>query len=149
VGESVEVGARVVGPSPLDAPAAFVSRGVSVLSTSINAQQVTASRCPAIPPLVAPVSLLLNAGASDLFVTGIDMHFVDRFSVREPLRSFGHRELVDQFGSTLVPAFGRRTFAFSFPFGCVTAPTGTLAIVIVVSDSSRRETTTRLDVLIR
>ena len=74
---------------------------------------------------------------------------MDRFRVREPSLTFRHRELVHRFGSILVPAFDRRTFAFSFPFGCVAAPTGTLAIVVFASDSFRRETRTRLDVVIR
>ena len=126
-------------------PPAFVSR---LESPTVRAERIATGFCPAQPPFLAPISLLFQAGTADVSFTGIQLQFADRLGGREPLRTLSQIDLFDRFGTTLVPAFGRRTFEFGFPFGCAGASTGTLVIVVSATDSLNRESraTLQLDV---
>ena len=143
-GESI-----TLGPSSVRSSAPFVSRGVSVSSPSVRAERIATSVCPAHPPLIAPIDLLFQAGPADMFFTGVQLQFVNGIAAREPGRTFTHADLIDRFGSTLVPAFDSRKFALEFPFGCIGASTGTLSIVVFAADSFHRETRTTLQLVIQ
>jgi hypothetical protein len=58
------------------------------------------------------------------------------------------QDLIHRFGSTALPAFGTRAFPFSFPFGCVGLPIGTLTVIVSAGDSLGRgsSATVQLDI---
>ena len=77
------------------------------------------------------------------------LQFLDTFGVRGAARTIDSIELTNMFGSTLVPAFGTRTFPVSLPFGCVGGPAGTLFIDVAAFDLSGRESMTSVHVNVR
>jgi hypothetical protein len=140
----------VIGPSSLTSTAAFVSRAVSVQPAAVVAQAFPSAVCPAGPAFLAPVNVVIHAsGASDLSLSQVRMQFLDRSGTAAGSATFARSDLANRFGSTRIPVFGTRTFPFSFPFGCVGLPTGTLTVVVFVVDSSGRESRTSFEVSIR
>lgn len=136
------------GPSPRSDPQ-FVSRGVMVQPTSIQAHRVGDPLCPAHPPFLAPFNVVFQGdGRSDVFLSSVQMQFVDLAEMRAGVTTLGRPELDVRFGSTALPAFGTRVFPFSFPFGCAGLPGGTLTVIVVAGDSNghERRTVTRIPV---
>ena len=136
------------GPSP-HADARFVSQGVMVQPTSIDAHRVGDPLCPAHPPFLAPFNVVFQGdGRSDVFLSSVQMQFVDLQEMRAGVTTLGRPELDVRFGSTTLPAFGTRVFPFSFPFGCAGLPGGTLTVTVVAGDSNghERRTVTRIPV---
>jgi hypothetical protein len=141
--------AKGLGPSPVSfgsfeqSPANsidFFGHGVSLQPASIIPQSVARPACPTRPPFLTTISIVANAnGVSDLFLSHVDMQFVDRAGVVGGSTTFSEPRLVELFGSTRIPSFGSRSFPFSFGFGCVGRREGTLAVVIVGRDSTGRE----------
>lgn len=130
------------GPSPRSDPQ-FVSRGVMVQPTSIEAHRVGDPLCPAHPPFLAPFNVVFEGdGRSDVFLSSVQMQFVDLAEMRAGVTTLGRPELDARFGSTTLPAFGTRVFPFSFPFGCAGLPGGTLTVIVHSGDSSGRESRT-------
>jgi hypothetical protein len=135
----------------------FISRGVQVGPTFISAQRVTSFACPvstAFVPVttafVAPVNIVIAGnGRSDLFLSDVQTQFVDPFGVRSGAMVIGGRDIVTRFGTTTIPTFGTRTFAFDFPLGCAVVPTGTLNVVVFVGNSFGPEIRTIRTVTIR
>ena len=75
-----------------------------------------------------------------MFLSDVQMQFVDTAGIRSGTLRLGRPELATRFGSTTFPAFGTRTFPFSFPFGCGGfLPTGTLTVIVLAGDSRGRE----------
>jgi hypothetical protein len=131
-----------VGPSPVASPL-FVSRGAMVRPSSIEAQRVFDAACPAQPPFLAPFNVVFEGdGRSGVFLSDVQMQFVDSAGTRAGSMTLGPSALAARFGSTRVPASGTRTFPFAFPFGCVGLPTGTLTVVVVAGDGNGRENRT-------
>ena len=134
------------GPSPLSS-APLVSRGAMVEPATIQAQRARDAICPTQPPFFAPFNVVFHGdGRSNLFLSSVQMQFVDLAEIRSGVRTLGRPELDARFGSTTIPAFGTRVFPFSFPFGCVGGPGGTLTVIVLAGDSGGREnrTVTRL-----
>ena len=147
----------------------FVSRGVQVGPTLVQPQLVNNVVCPvntsvvsvgngavvpvnpAISPLspatfpvsaafIAPVNVAVTGnGRSDLFLSDVQMQFVDPFGVRSGAVVNGQPEISTRFGTTTIPTSGVRTFPFDFPFGCTTVPSGTLTVVVFIGDSLGRD----------
>jgi len=141
-----------VGPSPLRPTEGFVNaaRGPLVQPAFIAPVFRHGAVCPAFPPLLAPFTVIFQGDSrSDRFFSQLHVEFVDRFGVAGGLLTLGRTELASRFGSTTIPAFGRRTFPFSFPFGCVGAPTGMLTVVIFAADPFGHVTSSRVQVVIR
>jgi len=150
--DTTRAGINAVGPSPLGQSdvAVNVARGAQIQPTLIQPVPFARPLCPAFPPFLAPFTVVFEGdGRTERFFTGIDMQFVDRFGVAGGLLTFGRTELVNRFGSTTLPLFGTRAFPFSFPFGCVGAPTGTLTVVVFAADSFGRVASSRVHVTIR
>jgi hypothetical protein len=142
---------RGVGPSPLR-PQGFVNvqGAVLVQPTFIQPVATTTALCPAQPSFFAPFTVVFDGdGRSDLAFAGVEAEFVDHFGVVSGLMTLGPNDLSRRFGSTVLPAFGSRAFPFSFPFGCVGRPTGTLNVVVVTTDSRDRQSSTTLRVPVR
>jgi len=145
---------RGVGPSPVSfgsfeqSPVNsidFFAHGVSLQPASIIPQAVARPSCPTRPPFLTTISVVANAnGVSDLFLSHVDMRFVDRTGVVGGSTTFSEPQLVELFGSTRIPTSGSRSFPFSFGFGCVGRRDGTLTVVIVGRDSTGRERRTSL-----
>ena len=128
----------------------LVNRGVFVGPGSIQARRVATAFCPIQVAFVAPFNVVFTGdGTSDLFLSSVQMHFVDLAEIRAGTRTLGRPELAVQFGTTAIPAFGTRTFPFAFPFACDVLPTGTLTVVVVVADSRLREATTVRQLVVR
>lgn len=151
-----------VGPSPLPSgpftrgdllpqpPGSFVSRGVMVQPALIQAQRVTTPFCPVVPPFVAPFSIVfVGDGRSDLFLSSVQMQFVDLAEIRSGVSTLGRPELAVRFGSTVIPTFGTRAFPLTFPFGCDVSSIGTLTVIVIAGDSRGRETRTVRQLSIR
>jgi hypothetical protein len=128
----------------------LVNRGVFVGPGSIQAQRVATAFCPIQVAFVAPFNVVFTGdGTSDLFLSSVQMQFVNLAEIRAGTRTLGRPELAVQFGTTAIPAFGTRTFPFAFPFACDVLPTGTLTVVVVVADSRLREATTVRQLVVR
>ena len=144
-----------VGPSPV-ASEPFDSRGVGPRSPSsglfvnrlemvqpalIRAHRVGEASCPGRPPFLAPFNVVVQGdGTPDVFLSDVQMQFVDTAGIRSQTLRLGRPELATRFGSTTFPAFGTRAFPFSVPFGCGSLlPTGTLTVIVFAGDSRGRE----------
>jgi hypothetical protein len=134
-------------PTPLRST---VSSSVSVQPSMVAAESVRDPSCPTLPPFVG--SLSINVHADDdapLSLSRVQMTFTDTTGATAPQVTLPAPVLTRQFGSTLVEARSQRTFPFTFPFGCTTRRTGTLVVVIVVSDNHNREVTTEARLSVR
>ena len=129
----------------------LVNRGVFVGPDSIRAQRVATAFCPVQVAFVAPFNVVFQGDGttSDLFLSSVQMQFVDLAEIRAGTRTLGRPELAVQFGTTAIPTFGTRAFPFAFPFACNVLPTGTLTVVVVVGDSRGREATTFRQLVVR
>ena len=130
----------VVGPSRFSS-GLFVNRSTMVEPALIQVQRVGEAFCPGRPPFLAPFNLVMQGdGRSDLFLSNVQMQFVDTAGIRSGTLALGRPELATRFGSTTLPAFGTRAFPFSFPFGCGSfLPSGTLTVIVLAGDSRGRE----------
>ena len=143
------------GPSPFPSEP-FDSRGVALRPRSsalfvngsdmvepdlVRAQRVGDAFCPGRPPFLAPFNVVMQGdGRPGLFLSDVQMQFVDTAGIRSETLRLGRPELATRFGSTTFPAFGVRTLPFSFPFGCGNfLPTGTLTVMVLAGDSRGRE----------
>lgn len=131
---------RGFGPRP-PSSGLFVNRATMVQPVVIEVQRVDDAFCPGRPPFVAPFNVVLQGdGRSDLFLSNVQMQFVDTTGIRSGTLAFGRPELAVRFGSTTFPAFGTRALPFSFPLGCASGLTsGTLSVIVVAGDTRGRE----------
>ena len=131
---------RGSGPRP-PSPGLFVNRATMVQPVLIQAQRVDDAFCPSHPPFLAPFNVVVQGdGTPGVFLSGVQMQFVDAAGIRAGTLSLGRPELAVRFGSTTIPAFGTRALPFSFPFGCASGLTsGTLSVVVVAGDTRGRE----------
>jgi hypothetical protein len=131
---------RRFGPRP-PSSGLFVNRATMVQPVLIQAQRVDDAFCPGRPPFLAPFNVVVQGdGRSDVFLSDVQMQFVDTAGIRAGTLRLGRPELAVRFGSTTFPAFGTRTLPFSFPFGCASGLTsGTLSVIVVAGDMRGRE----------
>ena len=127
---------RGFGPRP-PSSGLFVNRSTMVEPALIQVQRVGGAFCPGRPPFLAPFNLVMQGdGRSDLFLSNVQMQFVDTAGIRSGTLALGRPELATRFGSTTLPAFGTRAFPFAFPFGCGSfLPSGTLTVIVLAGDS--------------
>jgi hypothetical protein len=127
---------RGIGRRP-PAPGLFVNRSDMVQPELVRAERVGEAFCPGRPPFLAPFNVVMQGdGRPDVFLSDVQMQFVDTAGIRSETLRLGRPELATRFGSTTFPAFGIRTFPLSFPFGCGgLLPTGTLTVIVVTGDS--------------
>jgi hypothetical protein len=119
----------------------YVNSADMVQPGLVRAQRVGEALCPGRPPFVAPFNVVMQGdGRPDMFLSDVEMQFVDTAGIRSETLRFGRPELATRFGSTTFPATGIRTLPFSFPFGCGSfLPTGTLTVIVIAGDSRGRE----------
>jgi hypothetical protein len=140
-----------IGPSGVNTKTdgRFVSTSVTV-PTEVAALPVPAAFCPFVSPFLAPASVAVRAGgATDLQLLEMQLRFVDIAGVTGAVRTIAGPELTNMFGSTLVPAFGTRTFPVTLPFGCVGGTTGTLFIGVAAADVTGRRNMTSVQLNVR
>ena len=138
-----------IGPSSVSTDARFVSSSVTV-PNEVGILPVPAAFCPFASPFLIPASVVVRAGGpTDLQLLEMQLRFVDVAGVTGAFRTFAGPELRTMFGSTLVPAFGTRTFPVSLPFGCVGGTTGTLFIQVAASDLTGRRDLTSVQLNVR
>ena len=105
--------------------------------------------CPG-PVFSAPFAVVVSADSrSDLFVTQMQMQFVDRTGIRSPERTITRDALTELFGSTRVVAAESRRFPLDFSFGCGGVPRGNLTVFIGLVDSNQRERQTSVTMNVR
>jgi hypothetical protein len=147
-----------IGPSPItfngfSQPAVnsttFFSRGVTLERETVTPQLVAGAACPTRPPFQASFGIVGSGdGESDAFLREVQMRFVDRAGVSGGSMTIAQPQLLQLFGSTLIPRFGRRSFPFTFPFGCVGDPAGRLAVVVLTGGSSGQQLRTSLSLAV-
>jgi len=138
-----------IGPSSVKSDARFVSSSVSV-ANEIAIVPVPAAFCPFTSPFLVPASVVIRAdGASDLLLREMQLRFVDLAGVTGAFRTINGTELTTLFGSTLIPAFGTRTFPVSLPIGCVGGSSGTLFIQVSALDVVGRQSMRSVQVNVR
>ena len=126
-----------------------LNSSVFLESPSVQAVGLPDATCPG-PVFVAPFNVIVTADSrSDLFVTQMQMQFVDRTGIRSPERTITRAGLTDRFGTTRVGAAESRRFPLEFSLGCVGAPQGTLTIAIGLADSQRHERQTSVVMTVR
>lgn len=138
-----------IGPSSVKSDTRFISSSVSV-ANEVAIVPVPAAFCPFISPFLVPASVVIRAdGASDLLLREMQLRFVDLAGVTGAFRTINRTELTTLFGSTLIPAFGTRTFPVSLPIGCVGGSTGTLFIQVSAFDVAGRQSMRSVQVNVR
>ena len=131
----------IIGPGSVRASnAAYISRADRVEPDVVAAVAVPAAVCPLTQPFLAPVNVVVPGDPlMTSTLTGVQMRFTDARGTVAGLSTFTHSDLTSRFGSTVVPVLGTRTFPFAFPFGCAGLATGTLNVVVLVTDSDGHE----------
>ena len=138
-----------IGPTGVKPDARFVSSSVTV-PNEVGILPVPAAFCPFASPFLIPASVVVRAdGATDLQLRQMQLRFVDMAGVTGAFRMINGAELTTLFGSTLIPAFGTRTFPVTLPFGCVGGTSGTLFIEVTALDLAGRQNLSSVQVHIR
>jgi hypothetical protein len=136
----------VLDPTPLGTGPTTVG----IQSSVVSVQSIGQAVCPALPPFVGSLNLTVQAiGGLDVRLTHVRMAFTDSVGLTAPAVTLPAPVLTQQFGSTLVEARSQRAFPFSFPFGCGTRRTGTLVVIVIVTDEDGRERTEELRAAVR
>jgi hypothetical protein len=142
--------AAAVNPIGAFTPGVALPALMTLQPALASPQALTGASCPIRPPFQVPFSVLgTGHGRSDLFVDEVQMRFVDRAGVVGGAMTMARPQLADRFGSTHLPAVGTRSFPFTFPFGCVGLPVGTLQVVVVTGDSFTHDFRTSLAIDVR
>ena len=122
---------------------------VFVEAPEVQAVGLPDPTCPG-PLFSVPFNVVVSADSrSDLFVTQMQMQFVDRTGIRSPERTITRDGLIERFGSTRVAAAESRRFPLDFSLGCVSPPRGNLTILIGLVDSNQRERQTSVTTTVR
>lgn len=121
-----------------------------ITPTSVSAQLSGRGLCPDIHPLFVPLNLTVQANRGvSLNVTEVRMRFVDAFGIAAPPITLAAPMLTRQFGTALVEARSSRSFPLDFTFGCNTARTGTIFVVVHVRDGHGRDDSSEVRVSVR
>lgn len=100
-------------------------------SSMLSSQRADDERCPEIPPFFVPFAVTVGADPdADVALDALRLRFADVVGVTMPQVTLPQPSLTTRFGSTVVAARSSRTFPFVFRFGCGTARTGTLVIIV-------------------
>ena len=127
----------------------FFAHGVTLRPAIVTPQIVPGAACPARPPFLAPVQLVAAAGDFDLFLSRVDVRFVDRAGASGESMSLSQSQLIDLFGSTRIPGFGRRSFPITLPFGCTGLREGTMRVIASFGDSNRHQRSASVSIDVR
>ena len=139
-----------IGPTRVPSGTRFLNSAITVRQFEINAVPVSGALCPTVPPLLAPVDLVITGDrTTDVRLRQVQMQFVDASGIIGGFRSFDDRQLATMFGSAFFPALATQTLPFSFPFGCSGGRVGTLRIGVTAADGFGRESRTSLQVPVR
>ena len=128
----------------------YYAHGVTLQPAVVIPQLVPSAACPTRPPFLAPIRVVATGEAdSDLFLSEVQMQFVDRTGGFGGSMALAATQLVELFGSTRIPRLGSRTFPFTFPFGCTGERTGTLNVFVFTGDPAGRKRSSSFSVAIR
>lgn len=104
-----------IGPRGLSAPSAAVS--TLVIPSTLPFQILPVLGCPFASPFASNFSVIVEPAGVDLVLAEVGFQFLDGDGFVSPL-TFSQSDLNLLFGSTVVSAGIRRTFAFQSHFGC-------------------------------
>jgi len=141
--------ARVTATGPTTLAFEPASAFFNVSPSTVFAQTVRPSFCPAFPPFTAVLDLSISAGSLSLSVTDITVRFVDTFGVSMPQVTLPAPVMTTQFGSALVQARQTRVFPLSLGLGCATGQQGTATVIVVFRDSNGRMSSGQVMAFIR
>ena len=138
-----------LNPTPLSSTSTL-SSSVTIQPSDVATESVVQPSCPTVPPFIGNVSVNVETtGELAVSIQQVQMTFTDTTGLTAPAVTLPAPVLTRQFGSTLIEARSQRTFPFTFPFGCGTRRTGTLVVVVVVSDDNGRQTVAEARVPVR
>jgi len=123
-------------------PTTFSVRSADFTASAgaVFSQQMGKTACPAFPPFVIPVDLIIRVnGGLNVFLVNVNMQFVDSTGIVMPQITLPAPQLTAQFGTALVQARSARTFPFTIPVGCGTQQKGTVTIQAMTRDEQGRE----------
>jgi len=116
------------------------SADFSASAGAVFSQQMGKTTCPAFPPFVIPVDLIVRVnGGLNVFLINVNMQFVDSTGIVMPQITLPAPQLTAQFGTALVQARSARTFPFTIPVACGTQQKGALTIQARTRDEQGRE----------
>lgn len=144
--------ARVTGPTPIRTAnsSSFGTQNAGLQTSPVGIQTIGQPQCPTVPPLLASFNLIVQApSGQDVTLQNVAMTFTDTTGLSAPSVTLPAPALTRQFGSTLVEARSQRAFPLTFPFGCGTGRSGTLVVIVVVSDAQGQETTAQVATALR
>jgi hypothetical protein len=135
----------MTGPTTLAMePASF-----NVAQSTVFARPVRVAFCPTVPPFTAVLQLSIHAGTLRLFVTQIDLRFVDTSGITMPQVTLPAPVLTTQFGTALVEARQTRVFPLSMGLGCGFGQRGTITAVVFARDQNGGMTTGQVSAMVR
>ncbi len=120
---------------PLSNSTNFFGHGVTLQPAIVTPEVFTSARCPTARSFAAPVRVVVVSGDDDVFLNQVDVRFVDRKGVSREATSLTRANLVDLFGSTVIPRRVTRVFPLTLPFGCTADVNGTLAVAVFTGNS--------------
>ena len=116
----------------------------SIVPARLGIAPIFGLRCPTFPSISTRFDLVVNlAGSRDLFMQQVTMRLLDGSHVGGSPLLVSAGDLSARFGSTVIAAGTRRTFAFDPQFGCGSFVPVSLAIDVILIDrlGSRHATT--------
>ena len=123
------------------------SADFSANTGAVFSQQMGKTSCPALPPFVIPLNLVVRVnGGLNVFLVNVNMQFVDHTGIVMPQITLPAPQLTAQFGTALVQARSARTFPFTIPVGCGTQQKGTVTIQARTRDEQGREESGQISV---
>jgi hypothetical protein len=142
-----ETESGVLNPTPLGTG---LSGTVSLQPSAVAVESVARPSCPTLPPFVGSLNLtVLSPDDRRVSLRSVQMTFTDSAGLSAPSVTLPAPVPTVQAGSALIEARSQRTFPLTFPFGCGTRRTGTLVVVVTVSDDRQRESTAEARVAVR
>ena len=128
---------------------ASISASVTVPS-SMTGQKVetTFSFCPASPPGLVVIPLVVTAGGGVVIVTSVTTRFVDSRGTQLPQVTLPAPIPTAQFGTALVNARQSVTFPIDVRFGCGTTMTGSIFMTVNMIDAMGRPDVRQLKVAV-
>jgi len=126
------------------------SIAVSTMSSTVVAQPVINSLCPAVAPFNVPMLVVVQPnGFSTFVVTTIRVRFVDTSGASIPQMQLPAPIPTTQFGTALANSRGAQVFPVTLGLGCATGHKGNIDVIVETLDPFGRMVSGRTTVTVR